>query len=962
MKKTRLCVLLALGSSTLLWAQKEGDEKSIDELVITSLGIKKEKRKTANAIQSVSGKEITEVKTINPLDNLAGKVSGVQITSGVSGVASTSRIVIRGEKSLNINNNSPLFIIDGVPVSNRVFGIGSSSTSQGDLPTDYGSGIMDLNPEDVESVNVLKGGAAALYGSRAANGVVIILTKKGDKGRKLSISYNASTMFQKPILPEFQSVYGEGQTVNGQRFQYVDGNGENYGPKLDGRLILQEGSPEYALGIKIPFIKRYDLNDIFKTGTQFVNNIGIQGNTEKLSYRFSYTNNVNEGYIPNTNLDKNTFSTHAEYKISEKSKITTSLNFVKTKSDNVPVTGYGSQGLMYVLYWNHLNNDLKWAKDYWKEPGKQQNYSLSWADNPYLIANENLNGFSRNRFFGSLRFDHEFTKNLSLIFRTGLDYQDEGRVSRRPIASHRYKLGMYRTQDINFNEINVDLMLSYQPKLGDFDLEFLAGTSRMDRKYHEKLFQSNKLSTFGIYSINNTDGFVTRYEANTSHRINSILGSINIGYRDQVYAEITGRNDWSSTLPSDNNSYFYPSASLSWLINKTFNLSPKINMLKLRGNWAMIGSDTAPEALQKIYPSGYLAGTVTNPNTLPNSKIKNETTITKEIGVEFIGFNQRVDFNANIYNNVSKDQIINSRISDASGYGAATVNAGKILNYGLEANLNVKPIVAKDFVWNMGFNFTKNTSEVVELYQDLKSYIIAEGPANVTIEARVGGKMGDMYGYKFKRSPQGEIIFNDKGIPLLSSQKELVGNYNPDFMLGVRNRFDFKNIFLSVLFDIRKGGTVYSYTQAIGGETGMLPFTLEGRENGIVGNGVREVKDANGNVSYVKNDVRVYPEVYYYSGGYYDRSNAESNSFDASFIKLREITIGYRFPKKMLNSIGIEELGISLVARNLAKWTKTPQFLDPESMALNGGTILPGMDVMQYPTSANYGVNFNIKF
>lgn len=955
MKKSYLSIAFVLLGMGIVSAQQE---RKIDEVVISSLGIKKDKRKTANSIQAISGSEVQEVKTVNPLDNLSGKISGVQITGGVTGVASSSRIVIRGDKSLNINNNSPMFIIDGVPVSNRIFGVGGAPTAQGDLPSDYGSGIMDISPDDIESMSVLKGGAAALYGSRAANGVVLITTKKGNKGKRFNISYNSSVQFQKPILPIFQDQYGEGGTDGqGRRFQYLTGNGENYGPKFDPNLmILQDGSPEYRSGVKLPFVRRYNMKDIFGTGSQFVNNVSVQGYTDDVSYRVSYTNNNNEGYIPNTNLKKNTFSTHTTYKPTEKLNITTSLNFVNTKSDNVPVAGYGSQGLMYVLYWNHLNNDLKWAKDYWKEPGKTQNYSLGWADNPYLIANENLNAFNRNRFFGSVQLDYKFNDNFSALVRTGLDYQGENRMSRRPIASNRYKNGMLRQQNILFNEINVDALLKYNKTFGKFEVDLLGGISRMDRSYGEKFLQSNSLLTYGVYSLNNVESFVNRYEENTRERINSVLGSANFGFADQVFLELTARNDWFSTLPIDKDSYLYPSASLSWLMNKTLNMPSTINMLKLRGNWAIIALGTSPEFLQKKYASGGLIGTVTNPTTVPNMNIKPETTTTKEIGLELMAFKNRVELNTAFYINSTKNQIIPIRVSDASGYRANMVNAGLVENRGLEAFLRVTPVLKNDFKWDMSFNFTKNIGTVKELYGDMQSYIIAEGPADVTIEARPGGRMGDMYGYGFKRSPDGQIIFNN-GLPVLSDTKQKIGNYNPDFMLGIRNQFNFGNFSFGFLFDIRKGGKIYSYTNAIGGESGVLPYTLEGRENGIIGKGVMLV-----NNQYVPNTVVAYPEKYWHDGGYYRRNNAESNSFDASFIKLREVSIGYSLPKDLVKSMNMENIYISLVGRNLLRWTKTPQHVDPESMALSGGTLLPGMDVMQYPVAVSYGMNVNIKF
>lgn len=958
MKKYRIAILACAGCFSLGMAQRHPErESTMDEVVITSLGIKKEKKQTPNAIQALSGKEISTVKSVNPLENLSAKVAGLQVTSGSTGISGSSRVVIRGEKSLNINNNSPLFVIDGIPISNAVYGIGGSSTSQGDLPTDYGTGGSDINAEDIEDISVLKGNAAALYGSRAANGVILITTKKGQKGRRLAVNLNSSYMVQQPILPIFQDQYGQGGTSKGKRFQYLAGNGENYGPKFDPNLyLLQEGSPEYSLGIALPFVRRYDLKDIFKFGNQAINNISIQGDTPDISYRISYTNNTSNGYIPNTDLSRNILSGNAEYRLTSKTKLSASLNMVRSQSDNVPVAGYGSQGLMYVLYWNHLNNDLKWAKNYWREEGKTQNYSLSWADNPFLIAQENINGFKRNRIFGSFRLDHKFTSDFSVMLRSGIDYQDENRISRRPRASHRYAQGMYREQGINFEEINTDLLLLYTPKFGKFSLDALAGIYQMDRSYRENLMQANRLLSHGIYAWNNTGDIVTKLEENTRRRTNAILGSMTLGYDNQLFLELTARNDWSSTLPINNNSYFYPSIGISWAANTSLQLPQFINLLKLRANWGRVGNDTDPESLVKKYPTGILPGSITNPSSLPNANLMPEVSTTREIGLELVLWRGRFDLNTNLYDNITQNQIIRPTVSSSSGYRSISVNAGAVRNQGFEATLGLVPIQRENFGWRMNFNFSKNIGKVESLYQDLSSFIIAEGPSNVTIEARPGGRMGDMYGYTLARNEQGQVIYQD-GLPKLSSSKQLIGNYNPDYLLGIRNDFRLGNFNLGVLLDIRKGGKVYSYTQAIGGETGTLPYTLIGREEGIVGQGVKWQ-----NNKWVPNDVRVYPEQFYYSGGYYDRSNAETNSYDASFIKLREVSLTYNFPKRFVEQVKVQGLSLSLIARNLIRWTNTPQFLDPETMALNGGTLLPGMDVMQYPSAASYGLSANIKF
>ncbi|MGJ1430586.1 SusC/RagA family TonB-linked outer membrane protein [Sphingobacterium spiritivorum] len=936
------------------------DVNNLAEVVVTSLGIKRSVRKSANAVQMLPAAELTTVISGNPMDNLAGKVAGLQVTGGTAGLTSSSRVILRGENSLNIDNNSPMFVIDGTPISNRIFGSGGNATNQTNLPTDFGNGMMDLNMEDVENVSVLKGGAAALYGSRAANGVILITTKKGQSGRSLQVYGNSSTLFMKPILPIFQSEYGQGFNS-----AYALDYGSNFGPKMDGSSILQEGSPEFLTKTPVPFIRRYFLDDFFRTGNQFVNNIGIQGDSEKASYRVSYTNNSNKGTIPNTDLYKNTFSTHTQYKLLSNLNLNTSITYVKTKSNNVPSAGYGGEGLMYTLYWNHLNNDMNWFRDYWAAPGEKnvkQNYSLTWADNPFFIAYENINAFNRNRLFGNVSLDYKLSDHFSVLARTGLDYQSEQRFHRRAKAAMKFPNGMLRTQDIYFQESNTDVLASYTTEFAsDFQFDLTAGTSFMRRIFDERMLQSNSLTVPEVYSLNNTNGFAVRYQNGYRSSINSYLATANIGYKDILYIDGGVRYDKTSTLSKEKNSYFYPSGSFSWLMDRTFSLGEDINMLKLRGNIAKIGKDTDANIINRTYQSGYLPGTFANSSLVVDPALKNEETITRELGIELLAFRNRLNFTFNYFNNLSKDQIIAFPVSFASGAKRYLTNGGRLKNFGIEATLNYTPIRNKDFEWTTFLNFTKMNSKILELPNNM-NYVMAEGPASVTVEARVGGRMGDIYGYKFQRSPDGQIIYQANGLPAMTAGKELIGNYNPDFMLGFRNQFKYKGATLSFLFDIRKGGTLYSYTNTIGAETGMLPFTLDLGRDRIVGNGVVKVTDANGGETYQPNTKSVAAYEYYFAGGYYNRQNAESNSFDASYIKLRELSIGYVFKAAQLKALRVHELGISLVARNLLRWTKTPQFLDPETMGMNGGTLLPGIEVMQYPVTQNYGFNVNFKF
>ncbi|WP_303318821.1 SusC/RagA family TonB-linked outer membrane protein [Flavivirga abyssicola] len=937
---------LTFNNQTLLNIILKEDTTQLNEIIITSLGIKKEKKTIGYAASELKAKELTVVKTINVVNSLSGKVAGLQVTGASNGVASSARVVIRGENSLNLNSNEPLFILDGVPVNNRIFGVGGNSTNQADLPTDYGNGLSELNSEDFESVTVLKGAAAsALYGSRAANGVIVITTKTGKKDKGLGVEISSSTMFSSALrLPDLQTEYGGGWAGN-----YASNFGTNYGPVLDGSIITHE----LALGEPVdrPFINRYDLNDFFETGTNLNNTITISGADEKSDFLFSYGNSDNKGIVPNTNLKGNSFRLNAGYNLTDKWKINAKANYITRKSDNLTVAGYGSQGIMYTLLWNYINIDLKDLKNYWNVPNQEQRKLFTWGDNPWFIVNENINAFNKRRFIGNLSSTYKITDNLSLLARIGADESNDFRWSRRSIGAQRNPNGMYREQKIRFSEINADFLLTYEKKSGDFDTRTSIGGNRFDQKITEGFIQGNSLAIPGLYNSQNIN--VTPLVRNDlfEKRINSLYAFTNIGYKDYLYLDLTARNDWSSTLPINNNSYFYPGGSLSFIPSSAFKLPEAINFLKLRFNMAEVGKDTDPYNLITAYNFGELNGTLTNPSQLLNENLKPETTTSTEVGIETFLFNKRVSFDATYYTSTSKDQILNVGISGANGFNSIVTNAGEIKNSGIELALGVKPIKTNNLEWGINANFSKNKSEVKSLLGNLDTFIIAQGPDGVTVEARPGEQMGDIYGNSYIRNDAGDIIF-ENGLPLTGDRRK-VGNYNPDWILGLSTNLNYKGFSLFAQFDVRQGGEIYSYTNAIGRESGTLAFTTAWRD-GIVGEGV--VSDGNG--GFTPNTQEVTAEAWAYA---VPRNNAEANIFDASYVKLRQLSVGYTFANNWINTLGMQELSINFVGSNLFLWTDVPN-IDPEAQALNGGSLLPGFEVTQLPSSRSYGFKINAKF
>jgi ferric enterobactin receptor len=929
---------------------------ALGEVVVTALGIKRDKRALGYASQELKSDDINKVNSTNFVSNLSGKVTGVQITGSGNGITSSSRVVIRGDKSLNINNNSPLFVVDGIPINNNTYGVGGNSTNQRDLPTDYGNGASEINQEDVESVNVLKGAAAsALYGSRAANGVIVITTKSGKKNKGLGVSVSSSFMTSEALrLPEIQGVYGAGS-----KLIYAPGADTNLGPKLDAGLsILQNGSPGYSVGqgVALPFQFRFDLNDFFRKGSSISNSVSITGSDEKTNFRLSYGKTTSEDIVPNSNLKRDNISLNLNYKISDKWKIITVATYTKSGSDNTPVTGYGSQGLMYNLLWNHTNVDLDWLKDYWIIKDVQQNRMFSWGDNPFKIAYENINAFKKRRLFGNIASTYDFNENLSLMVRMGMDDSNDFRWSRRPIGSSRYPQGMYREQSIAFTEYNADALLTYDRTFGDFSTKFSLGANRMNQYTSEGKIEGQGISIPGIYNLQNINVMPIQSRNIYKKRINSTYGMANIGYKNYLYLDLTARNDWSSTLPADNNSYFYPSASLSFIPTSLFEMNKNIDFLKFRANAASVGNDTDPYRLVKTYENGALAGTLTNPSTILNSNLKPEIATSYEVGVEAQFFNKRVTIDASYYITNSKNQIVGLDVSQATGSTSNVINAGKIQNKGIEIGLGITPVKSENIEWSINANFSQNRGVVKELTEGISSYIIAQGPNGGTVEARVGERMGDIYGRGYLRSPDGQIVFDNTGSPILDTKIKKIGNYNPDWMLGLSTNLRLKNVTLNALFDVRHGGKIYSMTNAIGMESGILEVSLPGRETGIVGDGV--VLNSDG--SYSPNTTVISAENWYYANAF-RRDNIEANSFDASYVKLREVSLNYRFPQKLIKAAKVQNISIGLVGNNLALWTKVPN-IDPETQSLSGGTLLPGFEVLQLPSSRSYGIKLNVSF
>ncbi|CAG4997848.1 TonB-dependent receptor P26 [Dyadobacter sp. CECT 9275] len=994
----------------------EPDVRNLNEVVVTALGIKKESKRLGYAVQELKGGDLDKARETNFVSGLAGKAAGVQVMSSPSGVGGSARVTIRGDKSLDINKNQPLFVIDGVPITNEL--TGSSGRSYQEI--DYGNGASQINPDDVESMTILKGAnAAALYGSRAANGVIVITTKSGKNSKGLGVSVNAGLTFENPlVLPEFQKVYGQG---NNGVFSFVDGNGggiadgvdESWGPKMDGTLIAQHNSPtskgfrggdislvdDGSLGTATdmnargtitptPFRPGNNLKEFYETGITNNTNVSVTGSNEKGDFRLSYTLLDQKGIIPNTDLKRNTFAINAGYNLSPKLTVRVAGNYINSVSDNRPSLTYGTESIIYLLHcWMGQHVDLNSLKQYWMpgmEDRQQFNFNYNYHDNPYFNLYENTNSQSANRIFGNISVRYTFNDWLSLQVRGGTDFNNDLRKRKRAFSTQRFPFGSYREERVRNGESNFDFLFSVNKDISEkFSFGANFGGNRQSSKMNNFEVTAPQLLIPGIYSFNNTKVALVSSIYDGNKVINSLYGSVQLGYNNYLFLDVTARNDWSTaltlpaavdTLGKTVNSYFYPSASLSAVVSDMVRMPEWVSFGKVRTSVAQVGNDTDPYRFTAGYGRSDPWGeypVYSSSASLVNYNLKPEISTSFEIGTEWRFLKNRAGLDFTFYNINTRNQILPSvPVSITSGYSNRIVNAGEIRNYGYELMLHGTPVIVGDFKWDINVNWSANRSKVVKFDGDVENYQMVERHG-VSIQARVGERMGDMYAIDLKKvedknSPYyGQQIFNESGRFVGTDNLVKVGNYNANWMAGIRNTFTYKNFALSGLLDIRHGGQVFSETFVVGLEAGQVIETLEGRANGydisqpgngVIGKGVIQNSDG----SYRVNDVKLTAREYHQSRTG-NRDYAGGGIFDASYAKLREMRLSYTVPGKFLNKAKIKGLNVSIVGRNLAVWSKVPH-IDPETSSLSGGTIVPGIESVGMPTTRSWGFNVGFNF
>ena len=943
----------------------KSDTHLLDEVVVTALGISREKKALGYTAQEVKQDALVQGKDNNLLNSLSGKIAGVRITN-TQGDVGSSRIVIRGETSI-AGENQPLFIVDGIPVDNSQLNARSSGR-------DFKNAIADLNPEDIKTLTVLKGpNAAALYGARAAHGAIVITTKGGDKRQKgIGITLHSSTQVSfVATLPEFQNLFGQGA---GGRFSYVDGKGagvndgvdESWGPRLDiGLLIPQFDSPLDADGNRVatPWVSHpNNVRDYFRMGISTNNGMSIARGDDKYQFRVGYNYEKQVSIVPDAGTNKTNISLNTDYHLAKWIVVGATANYIVYTAPSLPgsATPSGSNvrsnsPMLQFLWFGRQVDTNSLKADY------TRNWNSSYYDNPFWSASYNTQSQERHRLIGDLHAEFRLTDGLHVRFRTSTDWYNDRRKSKVKwgSAGAGSPYGSYAEDAYTVKENNTEVLATYIKQLNkNWGIDALLGFNVRNKQYENNYQAAPRLAVADLYTLTNSRDPLT--SSNDFYRLRQygLYGSIQLDYRRWAFLNITGRNDWSSTLPVDNNSYFYPSVTASVLLSEAFGWRSKaVNYLKIRGGWSQVGADANPYQLATVFTSetAFNGNPLQSSSTIGmNSNLKPENTSSIEAGFEAAFWDNRLYLDFTYYKTDSRNQILKLATTAASGYTSQVRNAGHIRNRGYEIQLGAVPIqTSKGFRWNLDLNYGANSSKVVKLDDEglITSYQLYS--SGIQILASVGEAYGTLFGTSYVRDANGNVVVDANGLPKISTTNKTLGKFTPDWTGGISNTFSYRSLSLSFLIDASVGGSIFSNTNKTGKYTGVLANTLSGRdaEHGglwyytdAMGNNVRLSESPSYSVSsdglyYAQvngQSTRVYQDGIMVEGvtesgskneevvsaeKYYHRiySIAEANVYDASYVKLREVALSYRLPRLWTQKLHLQEASVTLTGRNL--WT-----------------------------------------
>ena len=976
----------------------EPDAAQLEEVVVTALGISREKRSLGYSTEEVSGSEVNTAKEGNFINSLSGKVSGVDIKKS-STLGGSSNVVIRGYNSLT-GNNQPLFVVDGVPISNQNTNTSDQQTGRGGY--DYGNAAMDINPDDIASVNVLKGAAAsALYGSRAANGVIIITTKSGQKNEDIGVTVSSGVTFatyDKETFVEYQKEYGAGygpywESADGYfNVADIDGDGQDdlvvpfvddasYGARFDPNLMVFQWdafypeSPNYLQAT--PWVgAEHGPEYILRTGVTYNHSISLDGGTDKSTYRVGYTHYDQEGILPNSNIKRNSLDFKGTHDFTDKLTAGVTATYTNTDGRGRYGTGYSGTNIFQSMrQWNQANVDFKQQKEAYFATGRNITWNYSdaingdfspiYTDNPYWQLYENYQSDERHRLYGNVHLNYEFNEWFNALARVSMDTYTDLREERRNVGSNG--VSHYQRYDGVYTEMNYDLLLNFDFDINE-DLNFAGILGATARRLDQRTMWASTtggLSVPDIFALHNSVNLlIPPTESVTELHTNGYFASASFGYRNMLFLDVTGRVDQASSLPEEENTYFYPSVSTSFVFSQLMD-QEWLSFGKLSANYAVVGNYAPPLSVHDTYTSlpNFSSPLFSVSSTRNNPDLKSETTKSWEVGLEMEFFDRRLGFDLATYQENSIDQLMPVTVSTATGYSSQWVNAGEIENRGLELNLHGTPIRTENFSWNINANWFKNESEVISLYGGNTNLQMAALQGGITINATVGQPYGTIWGTNFTYQDGERVIDPTTGRFVVDGTPQVIGDVNPDWKGGINNSFSYKDFSFSFLIDIQKGGDVFSLDTWYGYATGV-PVNTAGLNE--LGNPVRDpVSEGGGllldgvNPDGTPNTTRTSMENYANAIGYNYAPNAY-HVYDASYVKLREMVLSYSLPESLLDRTSLTDVTLSAVGRNLWIIDKNIPYSDPEA-GLSSGNI-QGYQSGAIPTAREYGFNVKISF
>lgn len=957
------------------------DVKQLNEVVVTALGLTRQRKELGYAVGEVSGEELNKAKEINVINNLAAKVPGLVISQTAGGPSGSSRVIIRGSTELT-GNNQPLYVVDGVPLDNTNFG--SASTYGG---YDLGDGISSINPEDVENISVLKGpAAAALYGSRASHGVVLITTKKAGGRKGLGIEFTSTNMIEKQLTKydDIQTTYGQGSSglITGIDDSYT--SSKNWGPKIDTGLYIT-----YFDGVKRPykFIPN-NIDGFFRTGLTTTNTLVMNSVKENTGFRLSYSNMYNRDIVPNTGMNRNSITLRSNTRVGSKLDVDAKINYVNESVNNRPAlsghranVGTNLISLATTFDQEWLKNSYRTAEGDYYDWNNHDVYNL----NPYWIINEMNNNSDKNRFSGTAILKYKLTDKLQARLTGGAEFNYMDFQEFAPPTTPGYESGYLQNSTFKNFTYNTELLLTYSNQFKSFHYGVNAGANIFYVNNSTDIVTAKQMEMRETVAL---QSFTDKQISEDVYRkqINSAFAMANLSYKDMVFIDATLRADKSSTLPVNHNTYVYPSVSGSFLVTRWLNqLTDVISFAKLRASFAQVGNDTSPYRLGLQYAmldkpyTGYSFARINN-SEIPSKNLKPTRTNSAELGTELKLLKDRIGLDVTYYTQTSVDQIMRLNTTISSGYDAMIVNAGSIENKGWEIALNTQPLKLKDFGWDLNLNFARNRNKVTELAPGITNFDLeAARWLDLRVAAVVGEDYGALMGRDFKKNENGDVIIDGTtGLPVIGDDMKVLGNATWDWTGGLNTRLRYKSFVLSGIVDVKMGADLYSMSARSFYMTGKSKETLEGRDEwyrseeqrleagklpaawtptgGYLAKGVVQSADAQGNVTYTPNNRYINPEDYWKHVANY---NPAAFIFDNSYVKVREITLSYAVPRKLIRKFA-SDMSLSFVARNPFIIYKNIENIDPDSNYNNGSGM--GLEFGSLPSRRSFGFNLNVKF